>query len=362
MFKNLFGQKSDVSGKHQSKPQAKMNVQYSDVLAKFCAQYDVPNLTELVKIEDEQVRLPFKLELLEDELKSINHNLSIQYDYALATLNRSHQNPRAQIKHIIAVASGKGGVGKSTVSVNLARALKQLGADVGVLDADIYGPSIPLMLGLAGQQPEAIDDKWMKPLVSKEGIKTISIGYLVDPKKAAIWRGPMASKALTQLFNETVWGELDYLIIDLPPGTGDIQLTLMQSMPLSTSIVVTTPQNIALADAEKALAMFNELKIPVAGIVENMSVHTCSQCGHQEAIFGEKGGQSLAVGHHTKLLASLPLDIKIRETMDKGDGSGFNSADLFAGYRNIAIKLATSLYLQARNNPAQQSIPVTQVD
>ena len=278
-----------------------------------------------------------------------------------STLNRASTNVRSNIKHIVAVASGKGGVGKSSVSVNLARSLKHLGLKVGVLDADIYGPSIPIMLGLDKQQPEAVEQKWMKPLVSVEGIVSNSIGYLVPAEDAAIWRGPMASRALMQLFNETLWGELDVLIIDLPPGTGDIQLTLTQQMPLSCALVVTTPQNIALADAEKAIAMFNKLNIPVAGVVENMSLYTCSECGHTEAIFGHDGGEKLKHKHQIPLIAQLPLDIKIRQSMDNGDGTGFNSAPYFVQFNQMALKLAAQLCALEPAKSVGQNIPSIQI-
>ncbi|WP_017445440.1 iron-sulfur cluster carrier protein ApbC [Gayadomonas joobiniege] len=335
----------------------------AEFIKAFCADLGLPELAKAIEVDGDQVKLPFKFDELETALKDkFAADVHISYQYALASLNRGYQNPRAQISHIIAIASGKGGVGKSTVSVNLARSLNRLGAKVAILDADIYGPSIPLMLALQGQQPTAVDDKYMQPLVSADGIKSNSIGFLVEPEKAAIWRGPMASKALTQLFNETAWGEIDYLIVDLPPGTGDIQLTLMQSLPLSTAVVVTTPQNIATADAEKALAMFNQLKLTSAGVVENMSQYICQQCGHHAAIFGADGGQNLAKKHKVPLLAQLPLDINIRKTMDNGDASGFNSADFYPAFRQLALKVALHLYHQARQQPSEKKISIQQID
>lgn len=226
--------------------------------------------------------------------------------------NPSHPN----IKHIIAVASGKGGVGKSTVAANLALSLVKQGAKVGILDADIYGPSQPVMLG-ANAPPEVSENQRIKPLLL-HGLQTMSIGYLVDQNAAMIWRGPMVSTALQQLFNNTSWENLDYLIIDLPPGTGDIQLTLVQKIPITAAVIVTTPQDIALSDAKRAIMMFEKVRVPVLGVIENMSFHSCTQCGHQEAIFGEGGGQNLATEFKVNFLGSLPLDRAIRKHSDEG--------------------------------------------
>ncbi|WP_305804726.1 iron-sulfur cluster carrier protein ApbC [Stenotrophomonas sp. YIM B06876] len=225
-------------------------------------------------------------------------------------------SPHPRIRNVIAVGSGKGGVGKSTTSVNLALALHKLGARVGVLDADIYGPSVPAMLGLSGR-PESPDNKSIEPMRAF-GVEAMSIGFLIDPDTPMIWRGPMATSALTQLFNDTLWGDLDYLLIDLPPGTGDIQLTLSQKIPVAGAVIVTTPQEIATLDAKKALKMFEKVEVPVLGIVENMAMHTCSSCGHVEHLFGEGGGQRMAREYGVPLLGSLPLDIAIREQADAG--------------------------------------------
>ncbi|WP_425520391.1 iron-sulfur cluster carrier protein ApbC [Xanthomonas arboricola] len=214
------------------------------------------------------------------------------------------------------MGSGKGGVGKSTTAVNLALALRQQGARVGVLDADIYGPSVPAMLGLSGR-PDSPDNKSIEPLRAF-GIEAMSIGLLVDQDTPMIWRGPMATSALTQLFNDTLWDDLDYLLIDLPPGTGDIQLTLSQKIPVAGAVIVTTPQDIATLDARKALKMFEKVEVAVLGIVENMAVHTCSQCGHREHLFGEGGGERMAAQYGVPLLGSLPLAIAIREQGDAG--------------------------------------------
>ncbi|MGE4459331.1 MAG: iron-sulfur cluster carrier protein ApbC [Stenotrophomonas sp.] len=225
-------------------------------------------------------------------------------------------SPHPRIRNVIAVGSGKGGVGKSTTAVNLAVALQQLGARVGVLDADIYGPSMPAMLGLSGR-PESPDNKSIEPMRAF-GVETMSIGFLVDQDSPMIWRGPMATSALTQLFNDTRWDDLDYLLVDLPPGTGDIQLTLAQKIPVAGAVIVTTPQDIATLDARKALKMFEKVEVPVLGIIENMAVHTCSSCGHAEHLFGEGGGQRMAAQYGVPLLGSLPLEIGIREQGDAG--------------------------------------------
>jgi ATP-binding protein involved in chromosome partitioning len=224
-----------------------------------------------------------------------------------------------QIKRIICVASGKGGVGKSTTSANLALALAAMGNKVGLLDADIYGPSIPLLMGVKpGTRPEIIEIKYMIP-IKAHGIECNSMGFLVDPKTAMVWRAPMILSAFNQIMQDTAWSSLDYLVIDMPPGTGDIQLSLAQSTRLSGALVVTTPQDIALADAVKGIEMFNKVGVPLLGVVENMSVHICSKCGHEEALFGSGGGDRLAAEYGVEVLGRLPLDIVIRETTDNGN-------------------------------------------
>jgi len=225
--------------------------------------------------------------------------------------------PLGEISNVVAVASGKGGVGKSTVAVNLALAWAAQGARVGILDADIYGPSQPLMLGLVGQRPSSPDGKHLQPLQG-HGISTMSIGFLVDAEQPMVWRGPMVTQALTQLLSETQWGKLDYLVVDMPPGTGDIQLTLAQRVPVAGAVIVTTPQDIALADARKGLKMFEKVSVPVLGIVENMSIHVCANCGHTEHIFGSGGGARMAAQYGVRLLGELPLDAHIREEADGG--------------------------------------------
>ena len=257
--------------------------------------------------------------------------------------------PLAGVRNTIAVASGKGGVGKSTTAVNLALALRDEGATVGLLDADIYGPSQPRMLGATGR-PESRDGKSMEPKVS-HGIQSISIGHLVEEDTPMIWRGPMATSALEQLLRETNWHDLDYLVIDLPPGTGDIQLTLCQRVPVSGAVIVTTPQDIALLDARKGLKMFEKVDVPVLGIVENMSLHTCTQCGHVEHIFGRGGGASMAQQYGVDLLGELPLDIKIREGVDAGKPTVVTHPDAPSTeiYRQIARRVAAKLALRAKD-------------
>jgi ATP-binding protein involved in chromosome partitioning len=226
-------------------------------------------------------------------------------------------SPLTGVKNIVAVASGKGGVGKSTVAANLALAWARQGARVGILDADIYGPSQPIMLGLTGQRPSSPDGKRIKPLEA-HGISAMSIGFLIDPEQPMVWRGPMVTQALSQLLGDTNWGDLDYLVIDMPPGTGDIQLTLAQRVPVAGAVIVTTPQDIALADARKGLKMFEKVNVPVLGIVENMSVHVCANCGHVEHLFGSGGGARMAAQYGVELLGELPLDARVREEADGG--------------------------------------------
>ncbi|QEL11283.1 iron-sulfur cluster carrier protein ApbC [Kushneria phosphatilytica] len=229
------------------------------------------------------------------------------------------ENPVLEsVKHVVAVASGKGGVGKSTVTVNLALAMAAEGHRVGLLDADIYGPSQAQMLGIApGTRPSMVDDQTMRP-VEAHGLKAMSMAMLVDIETAMVWRGPMVSGAFQQLLTQTEWGELDYLFIDMPPGTGDIQLTLSQKVPVTGSVIVTTPQDIALLDARKGIEMFRKVNVPVLGVVENMSLHTCSNCGHTEHIFGEGGGEKIAAQYDTEMLGQLPLALSIREQVDGG--------------------------------------------
>jgi ATP-binding protein involved in chromosome partitioning len=249
-----------------------------------------------------------------------------------------------QVKNIIAVASGKGGVGKSTTAANLALALAAEGASVGLLDADIYGPSQPMMMGIEGR-PESEDGKTMDPL-ENYGVQVMSIGFLVDQDEAMIWRGPMATQALEQLLRQTNWRDLDYLIVDMPPGTGDIQLTLSQRVPMTGAVIVTTPQDIALLDAKKGIKMFEKVGVPILGLVENMAVHVCTQCGHVEHIFGEDGGKKMAASYGMDYLGALPLNMQIRLQADSGkptvvaDPDGDVAAIYKAMARLVAVKIA----------------------
>jgi ATP-binding protein involved in chromosome partitioning len=258
--------------------------------------------------------------------------------------------PLPNVRNIIAVASGKGGVGKSTVAVNLALALASEGATTGLLDADIYGPSQPQMLGLAGTAPTSDDGKTMNPLEA-HGVQVMSIGFLVDADQPMIWRGPMVTSALNQLLHQTNWRDLDYLIVDMPPGTGDIQLSLSQQVPVSGAVIVTTPQNIATLDARKGLAMFRKVSVPVLGIIENMSTHVCSQCGHEEPIFGTGGGERMAQDFDVELLGQLPLDARIREQTDSGEPTVVSEPQSAAGmaYRTAAIRMAAAQAAQGRD-------------
>ncbi len=256
----------------------------------------------------------------------------------------------AGIKNIVAVASGKGGVGKSTTTVNLALALAAEGARVGILDADIYGPSQGLMLGIEpGVRPEVIQDAMLP--IKAHGLQAMSMSFLVEDNQAMVWRGPMASGALQQLLTQTQWDELDYLFVDMPPGTGDIQLTLSQKVPVTGALIVTTPQDIALLDARKGIEMFNKVDIPVLGIVENMSLHICSQCGHQEPIFGEGGGEKIAAQYDTELLGQLPLTLAIRQQADSGKPTVVAAPESAEAklYRDIALTLAARLSVRGKN-------------
>ena len=321
-----------------------------------------------VEIKGEKVKVTLELgypingykKTLTAEIKScleaIDGISHVEPDIGFKVIAHSVQKgvkPITQIKNTIAVASGKGGVGKSTTAVNLALALRAEGANVGILDADIYGPSVPRMLG-SHARPESADGKTMDPNISY-GIQSMSIGYLINEEEPMIWRGPMVTSALTQLINDTNWDDLDYLVIDLPPGTGDIQLTLSQSVPLSGAIIVTTPQDIALLDARKGLKMFEKVEVPVLGIIENMSLHICSQCGHEEPIFGSGGGQHMSEQYSVDLLGQLPLDINIREAVDKGRPTVAMEPDSKTSgvYREIARKIAAKLSLRAKDYSAK---------
>jgi ATP-binding protein involved in chromosome partitioning len=260
--------------------------------------------------------LPALQSFLAPELGGAPLELQLRSDIVSHAVQRTLK-PLSHVKNIVAVASGKGGVGKSTTAANLALAWAAQGARVGLLDADIYGPSQPQMMGLAGTKPQTTDGKHITPLRA-HGVEVMSIGFLIDAEQPMVWRGPMVTQALTQLLGDTSWGQLDYLVVDMPPGTGDIQLTLAQRVPVSGAIIVTTPQDIALLDARKGLKMFEKVEVRVLGVVENMSIHVCSQCGHAEHIFGSGGGARMAAQYGVELLGELPLDIRIREEADGG--------------------------------------------
>lgn len=253
------------------------------------------------------------------------------------------------VKNIIAVASGKGGVGKSTTAANLALALAAEGAAVGILDADIYGPSQPMIMGISGR-PETVDGKTMEPL-ENHGLQVSSIGFMIDPDEPMVWRGPLVTQAMQQLLGQTNWRDLDYLIVDMPPGTGDVQLTLSQKVPVTGAVIVTTPQDIALLDARKGLKMFEKVGIPILGIVENMSIHICSNCGHAEHIFGEGGGQKMCADFGVDFLGGLPLTISIRQQADSGTPTVVAEPDgkIAALYKDIARKVAIKVAEKAKD-------------
>ncbi len=304
-----------------------------------------------------ELELGFPAKGIETALEeSIRGQLSVaNVDLRVASKITSHGvqrnlKPLANVKNIIAIASGKGGVGKSTTAVNIALALAAEGASVGILDADIYGPSLPLMLGVAGERPTSTDGQSMRPLTAY-GVQVMSIGFLIDADQPMVWRGPMVTSALNQLLNQTQWDSLDYLIVDMPPGTGDIQLTLSQQVPVSGAVIVTTPQDIALLDARKGLQMFRKVSVPILGIIENMSTHVCSECGHEEPVFGSGGGEQIAADFDVDLIGSLPLDVRIREQTDSGTPSVIAEPDgpHAKAYRQAARRMAALLAIQGKD-------------
>jgi ATP-binding protein involved in chromosome partitioning len=289
-------------------------------------------------------------------IKALQNSIGDAYDFRLdveikiiAHKVQPGQHAISSIKNVIAIASGKGGVGKSTISANLALALKAQGATVGILDADIYGPSQPQIMG-SYENPDSADKKSIEPL-TLHGIQMMSIGNLVAIDSAVIWRGPMVSGALMQLITDTKWRDLDYLIVDLPPGTGDIQLTLAKKIPVAGAVVVTTPQDLSMIDARRAVAMFQKVNIPVLGIIENMSVHTCSKCGHEEAIFGKSAGDELATEMSLRLLGRMPLSMQIRQDADEGIPTVVRDAKspVAKKYRDMALKMAAILACRPKN-------------
>lgn len=350
----------------------------SSVLSQWLNQFEHPQLIPqwadtagLVSVLADgrvQIRLPFYGQGLQSQLQSwIDVQKKIHDDLPeivvctqVKTMKTPHGNPVKGVKNIIAITSAKGGVGKSTTAVNFALALHQLGAKVGLLDADIYGPSVPLMLGTKGSKPKVVDNKWMTP-IEAYGLFTHSIGYLVDENDAAVWRGPMASKALAQILNETLWPDLDYLVIDMPPGTGDIQLTLSQQIPVTSALIVTTPQDLALADAIKGVNMFDKVGVPVLGIIENMSYHICSNCGHHEDLFGHGGAEKMSQQMDLALLAQIPLHIDLRADIDNGYPTV--AAKPNSEYAQIYIELAAQVGCRLfwQGEPASDAIMFTDV-
>jgi ATP-binding protein involved in chromosome partitioning len=295
---------------------------------------------------------PVLAETVKAKLESLDGVVTAEVEVSSKILSHAVQKgvqPLKNVKNIVAVASGKGGVGKSTVAVNLALALSQEGARVGVLDADIYGPSQPRMLGVSAR-PESKDGSSLEPIVSYH-VQSMSIGYLIDEETPMIWRGPMVTQALEQLLKDTNWDDVDYLIVDLPPGTGDTQLTLAQKIPVSGAVIVTTPQDIALLDARKGLKMFEKVQVPVLGVVENMSIHICSNCGHEEHIFGEGGGVRMAEQYDVDFLGGVPLDINIRVDTDGGKPTVVKDPEgrIAQIYRDIARRAAAKLSLKAKD-------------
>lgn len=282
--------------------------------------------------------------------KTLHIKLSSQID---AHVGNQGISALPQVKNIIAVASGKGGVGKSTIAINLALALAKEGAEVGILDADIYGPSQPAMLGTGGERP-ILEDKSLLP-IQRHGIQSMSIGYLIDQNMPMVWRGPMIGKAMQQLLHDTKWAALDYLIVDLPPGTGDIQLTLAQKIPVSGALIVTTPQDLALLDVRRACEMFKKLNVPLLGIVENMSVYHCPQCGYENRVFGTGGGKKLAEQYGLPMLASIPLNNSIREMTDSGSPPVVEApqSDYAKLFHDLALKVAAKLSLKAKDYSAK---------
>ncbi|MFV0575184.1 MAG: iron-sulfur cluster carrier protein ApbC [Vibrio sp.] len=329
---------------------------------------DTPNLAYFQKDGTACIRLPFYAQGLQAELQTWCDEQNqansafpkTKVEVNVTALEPAHSQALRGVKNIIAVSSAKGGVGKSTTAVNFALALHALGAKVGLLDADVYGPSVPLMLGTQGHKPVVVDDRFMQP-IEAHGLFTNSIGYLIDDQDAAIWRGPMASKALAQILNDTAWPDLDYLVIDMPPGTGDIQLTLSQQIPVNAAVVITTPQDLALADARKGVTMFEQVGVPVLGVVENMSYHICSNCGHHEAIFGQGGAEKMAQEFGLSLLAQIPLHIDLRTDIDNGcpTVAAKPESEHTLQYVQLASNVAASLFWHGK--PRDESISFVSV-
>jgi ATP-binding protein involved in chromosome partitioning len=323
------------------------NIKINDGVVTLDVELGYPAKSQLALIKD----------AVESAIKAlpgvVKVEANVSYKIVAHAVQRSLK-PLKGVKNIVAVASGKGGVGKSTTAANIALALAQEGASVGLLDADIYGPSIPQMMGLAGQQPETEDGKSMEPLMAY-GVQTMSIGFMIDVDSPMVWRGPMVTQALEQLLNQTNWKDVDYLIVDMPPGTGDTQLTLAQKVPVTGAVIVTTPQDIALIDARKGLKMFDKVGIPILGLVENMSVHICSNCGHEEHIFGHGGGERMCKDYDAEFLGSLPLELAIREMADGGHPTvvGDPSSRAAEIYRAVARRIAVKVAERAKDMSAK---------
>lgn len=302
-------------------------------------------------------------EASKDKLQALvgDKSLEVVVKHNIETSSGERLPSLSKVKHIIAVSSGKGGVGKSTTAVNLALALQQEGAKVALLDADIYGPSLPLMLGCEGQTPGLADGEKMMIPISAHGLVVNSVGFLVAADTATVWRGPMAAGVLQQLLRDTIWGEADYLVVDMPPGTGDIQLTLAQVVPVSAAVIVTTPQTIALADAVKGIAMFQKVDVPVAGVIENMSFHACSNCGHHDYLFGKDGGKRIADLYEVPLLGALPLDRQIGEHVDNGQPTVVAEPEslLATSYRQAAANAAYQVWLGQQQQPEALAIDIS---
>jgi ATP-binding protein involved in chromosome partitioning len=352
---------------------------YQAVIANYTDPYLESDLisagvVDLFEVEDGDVKLslvfPYVVEGYSENIRTKLTALlkaqgarfvHIDIDFVIQSAEqKSHVESLAQVKNIVAVSSGKGGVGKSTTAANLALAMAAQGAKVGVLDADIYGPSQGMMLGVRpGTHPQPLPGDKMLPIIAN-GLATMSIAYMVDETSPMVWRGPMASGAIAQMVNQTQWGELDYLFIDMPPGTGDIHLTLSQKVPISAAIVVTTPQDIALLDAKRGIEMFAKVDIPVLGVIENMSVHICSNCGHKEHIFGEGGAQLLVDQYQCSLLGALPLDVNIRTQVDSGKPSVIadKNSEITATYRDIARRVSAQLHLSHQQSVAGPSLSI----
>ena len=346
IFDALMGVTDPNTGKDFVSTKALKNLQISGADVSFDVELGYPAKSQIAGLR--------KTLIAATRAVSGVGNVSVNVSFKIA----SHSVQRGvqllpNVKNIIAVASGKGGVGKSTTAVNLALALAAEGASVGLLDADIYGPSQPMMMGIEGR-PESVDGKNMEPM-ENYGVQVMSIGFLVAQDEAMIWRGPMATQALEQLLRQTNWRDLDYLIVDMPPGTGDIQLTLSQRVPMTGAVIVTTPQDIALLDARKGIKMFEKVGVPILGIVENMAVHVCSKCGHIEHIFGEDGGKKMAADYKMDYLGALPLDMQIRLQADNGRPTVVADPDgeVAAVYKAVARKMAITVAAKAKDFSAK---------